>query len=339
MRVLSECADQREAQRLADALLVERIEADVRESQSWEVWVRDDDDMPRARELLDAFHQGAIGEDATRRAKEIREEKKAADLGWAQRFVVARNSWRGAEAVGLGPLTSAMIIAAIVAALATRLGDPTTEALQWLSFDAWSSTQFLGRVRQGEWWRLLTPMFIHFGLVHLVFNMMWLHRFGNQIEHRHGILVMLVVVVVSELVGSIGQYWFSGPTFGGMSGVNYGLFGFIWMHARFDRRRGYVMDAFTVGLMMAWFVACATGLLGPIANIGHAGGLVAGLALGLPPYLRYLAGRRSELPDKPGSWADVNLTGWRRFRRRALVPYMPLWFLGLAAIVIVLDVI
>lgn len=337
MRLLDECADRREAQRLADALLVQRIETDVREGGRWEVWVRDDDDMERARALLASFRAGTIDEAASARARDIREEQKAADAGWAQRFVHGRNLWRTADAIGLQPLTTAMILFMLVAAWATRLGDPTTNALQTLSIEPWMSGEFLGRVRAGEYWRLVTPMFIHFGMVHLVFNLLWLDRFGRQIEHRHGIVVMAIVVVVSELVGSLGQYWFSGPTFGGMSGVNYGLFGFIWMYARFDKRRGYAIDAFTVGLMMVWFVACATGLLGPIANVGHAGGLVAGLALGLPPYLSHLRGRRSESQAAPGSWADVNLTGWRRFRRRVLAPYMPLWFLALATIVVLLD--
>jgi GlpG protein len=337
MRLLSECVDTREAHRLADALLVESIETDVREGTRWEVWVRDDDDLARARELLEAFRAGTIAADTAQRAREIRAERKAADVGWAQRFVVARNRWRGVDAIGPQPLTTAMILVALAAAWATRLGDPTTPALQWLSIEPWPPGAFLAHVRAGEWWRLLTPMFLHFGPVHLVFNMLWLDRFGRQIEQRHGILAMTLVVVTSELVGSLGQYWFHGPAFGGMSGVNYGLFGFVWMYARFDRRRGYAIDDFAVVLMMIWFVACATGLLGPIANIGHAGGLVAGLALGLPPYLRHLKGMRSELQETPGSWADVHLVGWRRFRRRMLVPYMPIWFLALAGIVILAE--
>ncbi|HET6583520.1 MAG TPA: rhomboid family intramembrane serine protease [Nannocystaceae bacterium] len=337
MRLLSEHADTREAHRLADALLVASIETDVREGTQWEVWVRDDDDLARARELLAAFRAGAIDEGASRRAREIRAEQKAADIGWAQRFVHARSRWRGAETIAAQPLTIAMIVATLAAAWATRLGDPTTPALQWLSIEPWPPGAFLSHVRAGEWWRLLTPMFLHFGPVHLVFNMLWLDRLGRQVEHRHGILVMVLVVVTSELVGSLGQYWFHGPSFGGMSGVNYGLFGFVWMYARFDRRRGYVIDDMAVVLLTLWFVACATGLFGPIANIGHAGGLVAGLALGLPPYLTHLKARRTELPETPGSWADVHLTGWRRFRRRVLTPYMPLWFLALAAIVIAAE--
>lgn len=337
MRLLSECTDRREAERLADHLLVASIETHVREAAQWEVWVRDDDDLPRARDRLAAFRAGTVDEGASARAKAIRAEQAAADAGWAQRFVVARNRWRTADAIDVQPLTTALVLAALAAAWATRLGDASMPATYWLWIEPWPPGGFLAHVRAGEWWRLLSPMFLNFGLIHLIFNMLWLDRLGRQIEHRHGLPVMVAVVVVSELVGSLGQYWFDGPRFGGMSGVNYGLFGFVWMYARFDRRRGYVLDDQSVVMLMAWFVVCATGWLGPVANIGHAGGLLAGLVLGMAPWLRHVRARGTALPDAPGSWADVHLVGWRRFRRNVLAPYMPLWFLGLAAIVIAAE--
>lgn len=122
-----------------------------------------------------------------------------------------------------------------------------------------------------------------------------------------------------------------------MSGVNYALFGFVWMNDRYDRRHRYVISGANTVLLMLWFVACATGLFGPIANIGHAGGLIVGLAFGLPSYVRHLRakGTRPEVED--GSWAEVHLTGFRRFRRRVLEPYVPLWFLLLAGIVIAVE--
>jgi hypothetical protein len=144
-------------------------------------------------------------------------------------------------------------------------------------------------------------------------------------------------VATAQLAGGLGQYWFTGPSFGGMSGVNYALFGFVWMSDRYNRKVRYVISGGETVLLMVWFVACATGLLGPIANIGHAGGLVVGLLFGLPAFIRHLRakGTKPELED--GSWAAVHLTGFRRFRRRVLDPYIPIWFLVLAAIVIAVE--
>jgi membrane associated rhomboid family serine protease len=65
-----------------------------------------------------------------------------------------------------------------------------------------------------------------------------------------------------------------------MSGVNYGLFGFLWMKGKFGRDQNWQMHPQTVQLMLMWMVLCFTGLLGPIANGAHVGGLVIGALLG-----------------------------------------------------------
>lgn len=117
----------------------------------------------------------------------------------------------------------------------------------------------------------------------------------------------------------------------------YGVFGFVWMHAHYDRRHHYAIDDRDSLLIMLWFLACATGMFGPIANIGHAGGLLAGLLLGLPPYVRRLRAR-AHTRDSPGNdWASIQMTGPRRFYRRIVAPYVPLWFVLLAAVVIVAE--
>jgi membrane associated rhomboid family serine protease len=146
--------------------------------------------------------------------------------------------------------------------------------------------------------------------------------------------VMLAVVLLAEVPGSLGQYWISGPSFGGLSGVVYGAFGFVWMHARYDRRHPYALRDSDSLLIMLWFVACATGSFGPIANVGHAGGLLAGLLLGLPPYVRQLRAHARAPASEGNDWASVHGSGPRRLWRRFVSPYVPLWFVLLAAAVI-----
>jgi len=69
--------------------------------------------------------------------------------------------------------------------------------------------------------------------------------------------------------------------FGGMSGVNYGLFGFLWMKGKFDRSQNWQLPPQTVQLMLMWMVLCYTGLLGPVANYAHTAGLLIGMLLGI----------------------------------------------------------
>ena len=91
--------------------------------------------------------------------------------------------------------------------------------------------------------------------------------------------MVLAIAVASNLV----QYWASGPAFGGMSGVVYGLFGYLWMKSRFDPWSGMHMDQQTVVILIAWFFLCMTGWVGPIANWAHGVGLVVGMAIGYAP--------------------------------------------------------
>jgi GlpG protein len=142
-------------------------------------------------------------------------------------------------------------------------------------------SHFLPEVRAGEVWRLITPIFLHGDFMHIIFNMMWLAQFGKFIESRFGGAKLLALVMAIGVGSNLVQYVSAEhPYFGGMSGVNYGLFGFLWMKGKFGRDQNWQMHPQTVQLMLMWMVLCFTGLLGPIANGAHVGGLVIGALLG-----------------------------------------------------------
>ena len=75
----------------------------------------------------------------------------------------------------------------------------------------------------------------------------------------------------------------SGPAFGGMSGVVYGLFGYLWIKTKFDPRSGFYLDPNLTMWFLIWFVLCMTGAVGPIANWAHGVGLAAGALVAILP--------------------------------------------------------
>ena len=145
---------------------------------------------------------------------------------------------------------------------------------------------FLHEVFTGQVWRLITPIFLHFGLTHLVFDMLMLYLLGAMIEARRGTLVLGALVLVSAVASNLGQYIDTGPNFGGMSGVDYALFGYAWMQSRFNPRAGILVSPMTVMLGLGWLVACmASKSVSDIANTAHLIGLAIGVVSGYAPIL------------------------------------------------------
>ncbi len=146
----------------------------------------------------------------------------------------------------------------------------------------------LAGIRSGEFWRLVTPIFIHFGLMHLFFNMSAMSVLGTLIETRRGTGRLLVLVLITALVSNLGQYYYMERMqpgmyhlFGGMSGVLYGLFGYLWMKTLHEPEQGMILHPQSVMFGIVWLILCMTGAFGAIANAAHVTGLAAGVVLGI----------------------------------------------------------
>lgn len=136
-------------------------------------------------------------------------------------------------------------------------------------------------VTDGDVWRLWTPLFLHFGIAHIAFNMLWMWQLGGPLERRLGIPELLILIAVVGLLSNLAQYYFDPASlFGGMSGVVYALLGYFWMQGRFNPRFGMALRRPIVVMMLIWFVVCWVGLVGNIANMAHTAGLLLGVIWG-----------------------------------------------------------
>ena len=175
-------------------------------------------------------------------------------------------------------LTAILIALSLTVAVLSKFGSD----YQFLHFLFISEyRQGLTEISEGQLWRLFTPIIIHFGILHIAFNMIWLYQLGSAIEQRQSIKRMAILVIVTSLLSNLAQYFWSGPSFGGMSGVVYGLLAYIWVQGKYNPRAGLGLEQNIAIMMLIWFVICWMGLVGNIANMAHTIGLVCGAILGL----------------------------------------------------------
>ena len=144
----------------------------------------------------------------------------------------------------------------------------------------------LPEIQQGQLWRLVTPMFLHFSIFHIVFNMLWTWELGRIIEWQQGAWLLAALIFGISMVSNLAQYLVSGPLFGGMSGVIYGLFGYIWIQSLTNPRFRIRLNPVIIKLMLGWFVLCWSGLLErffglAVANTAHSAGLASGVVMAL----------------------------------------------------------
>ena len=193
------------------------------------------------------------------------------------------------------PVTAAVLLLTMIAAAITMLGE-NFETIRWLSFTDFridGEYAYFATLEQslaaGQWWRLVTPMFVHFGFLHLAMNSMLYWELGRRIEYRQGALMLLGLTLMFGVVSNVAQYTYGGPgIFGGLSGVLYGLLGHCWLFQKLSPDEAYRLPPGVVVLMLAWLVICLTGVIEvvsfgalAIANAAHVGGLVAGCITGI----------------------------------------------------------
>lgn len=139
---------------------------------------------------------------------------------------------------------------------------------------------------QGEWWRLLTPAFLHFGLLHIVFNLLWWWELASIVERYQSPWRLLALSLVVALISNALQFLSYGANFGGLSAVVYGLLGYVWLYPFADPNAPFRLRWGIVAFMLGWLALGYTGIFDAlfgisIANHGHLAGLLAGGGLGV----------------------------------------------------------
>lgn len=280
MRLLHVFEDSRDAETLANALLVEEIEATVRETRDggWALWVHDEARMEPAKALLEEFLRVPDAPKFLARQREAealrreREAQERARLRRARRVQEALARQHGPPRVTYG------LIGLSVAMYVLTLVSPESIGLLVPRMGGDALTVVLRSLGSGEPWRLVAPIFIHGGLLHLLFNMLWLRDLGTVVERALSPWRLLAMTFVFGVGGVLAELYVGGLAVG-MSGVVYGLFAYLWVRGRLDPSFGYGIDRRVAMWMLGWYVLCFfPGLR--IANGAHTAGLVLGALWG-----------------------------------------------------------
>jgi rhomboid protease GluP len=171
---------------------------------------------------------------------------------------------------------------------------------------AWGAN-FGPATQDGQWWRLGSALFLHFGLIHLTMNLWALWDGGQLVERMFGHLRFIIIYLASGLCGNLLSLVIQGneAVSGGASGAIFGVYGallvFVWRE-RQQLNPGEFRWLFWGGLGFS-AVSITLGLIIPgIDNSAHIGGLVAGCLLGM------LFGR-ALTASNPWRWQDRVLSG------------------------------
>ena len=329
MRLLGNLPTESEANHLTAWLLTQSIECHVDQdgASGFDIWVKDEDRFTEAKTEFVEFLQDPKAEkyrNAVAAARRIQEEELARQKQYQKNVRTAPTEKGIFEAA---PLTMVLVLICVVVSVLTEFGSPekgesaVARALQFVSVDSPSPELQelsdsnpdsldvrLASIYRGELWRTVSPIFYHYGTFHIIFNLYWVIYFGRMIEMRYGTLCLAMIVVFSAIFSNVLQCIVpesvggSVPqvvdnllisSFGGMSGVIYAMFGFIWFRMLYDPKSRLQLPRVTVVVLIVYLFYCMAvpqigGLVdgsggGRVANWAHGGGMIMGMLLGLSP--------------------------------------------------------
>jgi membrane associated rhomboid family serine protease len=245
---------------------------------------------PRCSRPPRELHVGRVSEAFERRAR----EQEAFEQQLAR---LAPRSW-------IAPALVAINVAVFIAMALATGGDSILKP-DGRVHAVWGSN-FGPLTTDGEWWRLFSSMFLHFGIIHLLFNMIGLWDGGRLGEKLYGQAEFLLLYVVSGLAGSVASLlWHPEVNSAGASGAIFGVYGALLTFVLMPGNR--VPSSTSAMLWVGTAAFLAYSLINGMAregidNAAHVGGLAAGVLMGLA------LARPMDASRAPGSdWRRVGI--------------------------------
>ncbi|WP_194207378.1 rhomboid family intramembrane serine protease GlpG [Superficieibacter sp. 1612_C1] len=264
MLMITSFSNPRIAQAFVDYMATQGVVLTIQQHTQWDIWLADESQAARVQTELARFMENPA--DPRYLAASWQSGQTNSGLHY-RRFPFLATLRENAGPFTLGIL----VITILVFLLMSIIGDQPV--MIWLAWPYDPSLKF-------DVWRYFTHALMHFSVLHILFNLLWWWYLGGTVEKRLGSGKLVVITVISALLSGFVQYHFSGPWFGGLSGVVYALMGYAWLRGERDPQSGVFLPRGLIGFALVWLIAGWFDLFGmSIANGAHVAGLLVGLAM------------------------------------------------------------
>ncbi len=259
------------------------------ENDPCDIWIMTDDDLSAAQKLFAEFSQNPqdprFKSQAEQGKKQFFADQKTQQL--AEKAAARAKRWEG-NFISNFPVTS-MVIGISVLLFAFSYLRQSFELTKFLLFSTSYGDHVLKEksfheILSGQVWRLITPIFIHRGFFHIFFNLTWFYQFARFIEGNLSSRKLLLLLVLIAIPSNTVFYLVAGPGFGGLSGIIYGLFGYLWFRGNYSPSLSLRPDPQMAKFFFVWYLIClgltlfAGNLLGmKVANSIHGVGALMGI--------------------------------------------------------------
>lgn len=304
MRHLAQIEGKQQAEAFVAYLLTQsiatHIEAVPENGQLWDVWIRDEDALSRARAELTQFLANPADPKysaAIPQARQIIKEKLDASRAAVKN--VRPVKYRGPTATGITggripPLTLTLMLLCIATSLVTnftkpkptnRLGQTTIEQLSFVSARDYERDQDpAASLKRGQVWRAITPVFVHGSPMHLAMNMIGLVVLGRIAERlvgtpRFALMFLLLAALPMMLACLMPMSMDGSPRTFGISGVDYGLAAYLWIVSQQRPDLGFRLPGSFIAILLVFILLGFSGLVPGVSSWAHLGGFVTGLLL------------------------------------------------------------
>ena len=274
MQRLIQLSNLRAAQAFIDYMATKQIqiESHIQSNQTIELWLVDDEQHAFVQRELEQFLTNPT-------------DKRYLDASWQTADQSAHIPYPHVNYLQMikqraGWLTLSIIVLCIASFIFMQFAG-VRETMSLFAFPE-SNEQF------GELWRWITPIFIHFSLAHISFNLVMWWYIGGNVEQRLGSGKLFTIALFSAIISNYVEFFFQGNNFGGLSGVVYALIGYGWLMGEKAPQTGIYLERAVMIVSVVWLAAGYLDIFGiSIANAAHLSGLIVGLAMALLDIKKY----------------------------------------------------